>query len=114
MTRMIEIGSYINGSFHLDVPFGNRIVCRTIIDRIHTIIYYRLDIYKPVHKVAVPSKVVCYVHFVETYFNCDIPLNFPHLNMLKLNTFCFIIHTYVDSDVTFWNVYGLYVVWQSM
>ena len=91
-------------SFRCLKPFCNRIVWRTIVDGIQTIICYRLDKYKPIHKAAVLSNVVSFVHFVETFFNCEITLHFPHLNMLKPNIVCFVIHTHVDNDVTFWNI----------
>ena len=89
------------------------IVCRTIVDRIHAIICCRLDKYKPIQKVAVPSNAVSHVHFCGNNFHLCYASIISHLCMLKLYRFCFNIYTCVDKDVSFRNIYGLHVVWQQ-
>ena len=62
-------------SFRYLTLFCNKIVCTTIVDWIHTIICYRLDKYKSIHKLEVPSTVVSYVHFIKTFFSYEIYLH---------------------------------------
>ena len=64
-------------------PWCDRILCRKIIDGIYTMICYRLDKYKSMHKLAVLSITVSYVQFVETFFNCEIPLHLTSSDYAK-------------------------------
>ena len=99
-------------AFRYLTPSCNRIAYRTIVDRIHTIICYRLDRYKPIHKSAVPSNVISYLYFVEHCSAVKYLFPFPHLNMPTLSRFCFIIHRCVDNTLPFQNICGLYIVWR--
>ena len=81
--------------------------CRTIVDGIRTTKCNRLDKYKPICKIAAPltAMYILWKHFstVKYFFT------FPLLNMLKLNRFCFIIHTRVNNTVAFPNIYNRFV-----
>ena len=74
-------------------------------------IYYKQDKYQPVHKVAIPSTwLAMYMYFFFKHFSTvKFLLTFPHLNVLKLNRFCFITHKRVDQQWSYkgcqYNVY---------
>ena len=104
--------------FHLSNTSGSRRV-RTRIARLvdrdsndcsislpPTTICYRLDKYRPIHKAAVPSKVVCYVHFIEKCFRCEISLHVSLSEYAKTEQFYFIIYKRVANTVTFLSICG--------